>query len=100
MNDEPLQHTMANPHFIQLVSVVSIPWHSRSWQQRHPQINIQAHVDDLMYLLTEGIFAQPEYRAEFRSRFITLLDLLVTTDRRLFYSPEDLTWFDQVMGTS
>jgi len=54
----------------------------------------------LMYLLTEGVFAQPEYRQEFRSRFLALLDLLVATDRRLCYSPEDLAWLDQVMDTS
>jgi hypothetical protein len=97
MNDEPMRDTMINPHFVQLVSVVSVPWHSASWRRRHPQVNIQTHVDDLMYLLTEGIFAQPEYRQEFRSRFITLLVLLAGTDERLSYSMEDLAWFDQVM---
>lgn len=100
MKDEPLRHTMANPHFVQLVSVISVPWHSISWRKRHPHIGIQAYIDGLMYLLTEGIFAQPEYRQEFRSRFLALLDLLATTDRRLFYSPEDLAWFDQVIDTS
>ncbi len=100
MNHEPLRHTMANPHFVQLVSVVSVPWHSISWRKRHPHIDIQTHIDSLMYLLTEGVFAQPEYRQEFRSRFLALLDLLVATDRRLCYSPEDLTWFDQIMSTS
>lgn len=50
-----------------------------------------------MYLLTEGIFAQPEYRQEFRSRFIALL---AGTDERLSYSAEDMSWFDQVMNSS
>jgi hypothetical protein len=53
-----------------------------------------------MYLLTEGVFAQPEYRQEFRSRFITLLVLLAGTDQRLSYSMDDLAWFDQVMNSS
>ena len=53
-----------------------------------------------MYLLTEGIFAQPAYRQEFRSRFLALLNLLVAIDRRFAHSPEDLAWFDQVMTTS
>jgi hypothetical protein len=100
MKDEPLRHTMANPHFVQLVSVISVPWHSISWRKRHPHIDMQAHIDGLMFLLTEGIFAQPEYRQEFRSRFHALLDLLVATDRRLFYSPEDLAWLDEALGTS
>jgi hypothetical protein len=100
MKDEPLRHTMANPHFVQLVSVISVPWHSMAWRKRHPNIDMQTHIDSLMYLLTEGIFAQLEYRQEFRSRFLALLDLLVATDRRLCYHSADLTWFDQVMSTS
>ncbi len=100
MKEEPLRHTMANPHFVQLVSVVSVPWHSISWRKQHSYIDMQAHVDGLMYLLTEGIFAQPEYRQEFRSRFLALLDLLTEADHRLSYSQEDLAWFDQVMTTS
>ncbi len=87
MNDEPMRHMMANPHFVQLVSVVNSPWHSLSWQRCHPHIDMQAHVDDLMYLLTEEIFAQPEYRQEFRSRFLVLLDLLVAADQRLSHRP-------------
>ncbi len=97
MSDEPMRGIMTNPHFVQLVSVVSVPWHSPSWRRRHPEVNIQGHVDDLMYLLTEGIFAQPEYRQEFRSRFIALL---AGTDERLSYSAEDMSWFDQVMNSS
>lgn len=100
MSDEPMRSIMTNPHFVQLVSVVSVPWHSPSWRRRHPEVNIQSHVDDLMYLLTEGVFAQPEYRQEFRSRFISLLALLVATDERLSYSAEDLAWFDGVMNSS
>ncbi len=100
MNDEPMRHTMADPHFVQLVSVVSVPWHFRSWQPRHPHIDMQAHIDGLMYLLTEGIFEQPEYRQEFRSRFLALLDLLVAADPRLSYNPDDFAWFDQVMTSS
>jgi hypothetical protein len=100
MKDEPLRHTMANPHFVQLVSVISVPWHSISWRKRHPHIDMQTHIDSLMYLLTEGVFAQPEYRQEFRSRFLALLDLLTGADHRLSYSQEDLAWFDQVMATS
>ncbi len=100
MNDEPMRHTMANPHFVQLVSVVSVPWHFRSWQLLHPHIDMQAHIDGLMYLQTEGIFAQPEYPLEFRSRSLALLDLLMAAAPRLSYSPEDLAWFDQIMVSS
>ena len=100
MSDESLRHTMANPHFVQLVSVISVPWHSSSWRKRHSHIDMQAHIDGLMYLLTEGVFAQPEYRREFRARFHALLNLLTGADHRLSYSQEDLAWFDQVMATS
>ena len=54
MSDESLRHTMANHLFVQLVSVISVPWHSISWRKRHSQIDIQAYIDGLMYLLTEG----------------------------------------------
>lgn len=53
-----------------------------------------------MYLLTEGAFAQPEYRQEFRTRFMALLALLAATDERLSYNAEDLAWFDGVMNAS
>lgn len=43
MNDEPMRNIMTNPHFVQFVSAVSVPWHSASWQWGHPQLNIQAH---------------------------------------------------------
>jgi hypothetical protein len=92
-----MKQLLSNKHFIQLGSIVSVPWHSQAWQKRHPDIDLKEATDGLTFLLHEDRFAMSEYRQEFPRRFFQLLDIITAADPRLSYHSEDREWLLQSM---
>ena len=97
MTDASMRQIMANPHFVQIVSLISRAWHSQSWQRRHPDIDLKAHLDGLHQLLQHEVFTQAASGQTFPASLVALLDTLEAADPRFSATAEDRAWLLSTM---
>jgi hypothetical protein len=86
-----------NPHFSQFVALLSVPYGSMRWRQKHPEIPFWTRVKTIFKFLHDGGLAHTNLRNQFIDEFSTLITELVESDPKLFYRVEDLDWFVEML---
>jgi Helix-turn-helix domain len=89
---------LRNPHFSQFTALLSVPYGSMHWRQRHPEVPFWTRVKTITKLMHDGGIAHKNLRNQFINEFTTLIVELVSADPKLFYRTEDMDWFVQTLS--
>src|SRR6266702_8548740 len=98
MPEETFSAILRNPHFSQLVALISVPYRSLWWCKNHPETPFWTLLEACNKRLNEASFANTGPRNEFIGAFTALLTTLTEADPKLYYRTEDMDWWASVMS--